>query len=83
MTRKLLAIGLLLALAACSDPRGTIEAAEAMGLKEVQPQGYAFFGCSEDDFYHTKFTAKSASGKQVTGVASAGLFFKGTTVRFN
>lgn len=71
---------LVLTLAGCSDPKGTTEAVEDMGMKDVSINGYSFFGCDENDTWHTSFEATNASGKRVSGVACAGVF-KGTTVR--
>jgi len=80
--KKIFAILLLCTLTACSDAEGTIKAAESVGLTNVQPQGYTFFGCGEGDAWKTKFTATGVNGKPVNGIACAGLL-KGTTIRLN
>jgi hypothetical protein len=53
-----------------------------MGFTNVQTHGYAFWGCSKDDDFSTKFTATNTAGKQVSGVVCGGLL-KGQTVRFD
>jgi hypothetical protein len=45
---RYLAILLPILLAGCSDPAGTISAAEALGFRDVQPEGYVYFGCNKD-----------------------------------
>ncbi len=82
MKRPLFAALAFLALTACTDPAEATKAVEAMGMKVTSIDGYSFFGCSEDDWYHTEFTAVGANGKQVHGVVCSGMFFKGSTVRF-
>ena len=80
--KKFALVGLL-ALAACSDPNGAREAAEAYGLRDVQIGGYAWIGCARDDDQHTKFTATNANGQRVEGVVCGNWspFGKYSTVR--
>jgi uncharacterized lipoprotein YajG len=69
------------ALSGCTNPKDTIETAEAMGMTNVQVGGYSMFACGTDDQTSTKFTATNAQGKQVTGT-SCGMFFgKDSTIR--
>jgi hypothetical protein len=72
-----------LLLAGC-DEDGAKHAIEAWGFSDVQLTGMPWYGCAQDDddFYNTKFTAKSANGRAVSGVACGGIF-KGWTVRIN
>lgn len=67
--------------AACTSPSSTVSAAEALGFTDVQPGGYAWFGCGEGDHIATKFTATGADGHPVSGVVCCGAF-KACTVRF-
>lgn len=67
---------------ACTDPSGAKRAVEANGLTDVQIGGYSGWGCSNDDTYHTKFTAKNVQGKTVSGVVCGGML-KRNTVRFD
>jgi len=76
------AVTLALALAACTSPSTVHSVLSAQGFTQITPQGYALFGCGQDDTFRTKFTAVSATGKPVTGVVCSGLF-KGATVRFH
>lgn len=69
-------------LGACSRPQQAKEVLEKQGYTEVETQGYSLFGCSEDDVFRTKFTAKSPSEEDVEGVVCSG-WFKGATIRFN
>jgi hypothetical protein len=80
---KRLTLCVLLSLAACSDPNETRQAVEAMGMKDVQPEGYAWFGCGRDDDQRTRFTATNPNGQRVEGVACSNWspFGKATTVR--
>lgn len=72
----------LLLLTGCTDNSGARKAIEDAGLTLVEVGGYGWLQCSEDDVFHTKFTAKNANGKTVTGVVCSG-WFKGKTVRFD
>lgn len=49
------------------------------GYGNVEIKGYSWFGCSEDDWFRTKFTAEKNFVK-VEGVVCSGLF-KGSTIR--
>ncbi len=69
-------------LAACADDVGAKRAAENLGLTNVETHGYAFLGCDEKDTFHTRFTAKNAQGKDVSGVVCGG-WLKKATVRFD
>lgn len=53
-----------------------------MGFTNIQYTGYKWFGCSEDDFFHTGFVAVNPQGMQVTGTVCSGVLFKNSTVRF-
>lgn len=70
-------------LAACTDPGKATEILSENGYSNVYITGYRWFGCSDDDFYHTGFDATSATGKRVAGTVCSGLFFKGSTIRFD
>lgn len=80
---KIILILICCLLAGCTDETKAISVLEAEGYKDIQITGYNIWACSEDDFYHTGFTATSAVGKQVSGTVCSGLMFKGATVRFN
>jgi hypothetical protein len=72
----------VVALAGCTSSDDAIRAVEAMGMTNVTATGYRVFGCSEDDSFHTGFTATNPQGRQVSGVVCSG-WLKGSTVRFD
>lgn len=80
--KKVLAIGLLLTLGACSDAPTAVRAVENSGMTEARTTGYRFFGCDEKDTFHTGFVARNTKGQEVTGVVCSG-WLKGATVRFD
>lgn len=80
MKKIALALSVLLALSACSDPKTARKALEDQGYTSIITKGYAFMGCSEDDAFSTSFEAVSAAGKIVKGVVCSG-WFKGATIR--
>lgn len=82
MKRTLAALALMGLVASCTDDAAARRATGAMGLTDIEPTGYRWFGCSEDDLFHTGFKAKNASGETVTGVVCSG-WLKGATVRFD
>lgn len=77
--KKLMIIAAII-LSGCSASDTATKALEGAGYSEVNITGYKFFGCSEDDTFHTGFIAKGVNGKQVTGVVCSGLL-KGATIR--
>lgn len=83
VSAKASSLAVLLVVAACTDPQGTREAGEAYGLTDVQPGGYAAFGCAKNDTSSTKFTATNSRGQRIEGVACSDItpFGKATTIR--
>ncbi|MBW6524456.1 hypothetical protein KZ810_13185 [Sphingomonas sp. RHCKR47] len=70
-----------LALTACTPPTGEMRAAvEDFGFTDVEIQGVAWWGCSKDDTFERKWSARTAAGRPVRGVVCGG-FGKGWTVR--
>lgn len=74
----LLVVSLL--LVGCSNPEGTTRTLQGMGMTDIDIKGYAFFGCSDREMFHTHFTAKGPSGNHVEGVACSS-WLSGTTIR--
>lgn len=73
---------LLLTVLGCTKEAETRSVLASQGYTDIQITGYAIFGCSDDDLFHTKFTAISEANKtSVSGVACSGVL-KGTTIRF-
>lgn len=73
---------ILFMLSACTDPPTAERALDDMGMKNIHVGGYSWFGCGQDDWYATKFTAINQNGKYVAGVVCNGIWFKNSTVRF-
>lgn len=69
-------------LMGCSSSNDATKALNAQGFTSIQTHGRAFFACSEDDTFATKFTAKNAKGETVTGAVCSG-WLKGSTIRFD
>jgi hypothetical protein len=80
----LITLGIILLITAtgCTNRKDAERALTAQGFKNITYTGYDFFGCSEDDFYHTGFKAKNTEGIPVSGTVCSGLFFKNATIRF-
>lgn len=79
--KKLIAL-FALSLVACTDPDNASRVLREQGYTEIRITGYNMMACSDDDHYHTGFTAKSPNGTQVNGTICAGLLFKNSTIRF-
>lgn len=69
----------LFGLTSCTQPDKAYMILERDGYTNINIEGYAWFGCSEDDNYRTKFTAIK-NNQSVEGVVCSG-FMKGSTVR--
>lgn len=72
-----------LCVSGCTQPDRAHRVLADQGYTEIKLHGYDWWNCSEEDTYKDKFTAKSPTGKDVSGVVCAGLFFKGSTIRFD
>lgn len=79
-------IGVLLMcvfLAACSDPKTAERVLTDHGYTDIQIHGHSFWGCSDNDNFTTKFTAKApTTGRAVNGVVCSNWWGKGATIRF-
>lgn len=83
MKNLFILLALTFTLSGClTDSDGAVEVLEAQGFTNIQTHGYAFFACSEDDTFATKFTATGPTGKPASGAVCCGLLFKNCTVRF-
>jgi hypothetical protein len=80
--KKVMMLAVLVVLSGCTRPDHTRALLESQGYTDVDAGGYSYFGCSEDDFFRTKFTATAPNGQPVKGVVCKGVF-KGATVRFD
>lgn len=64
----------------CTQPPDEVQAIlKRDGYVDVKVEGYAWFGCGEDDTFRTKFSG-TKNGQYVEGVVCSG-FLKGSTVR--
>lgn len=82
MFKTLLLALTMLASVGCSDKQAAERALAASGvdLTQVKFTGYQFFGCSDDDLYHTGFTLLK-DGEVREGVVCGGPL-KGMTIRW-
>lgn len=80
--KKILIISLVAFLSACTNSSEAERALRAAGFTKIETKGYAFFGCSDDDKFHTSFEAVGPTGQHVEGVVCSG-FIKGATIRFD
>lgn len=81
--KNLIAVVLCAAvLAACSSADEATRTLQGAGYKDIRITGYAFFGCDENDTFHTGFEATGPSGQRVSGVVCSGVM-KGATIRTN
>lgn len=80
MKQTLALLLVAIALAGCSSANDANKALKGAGYTDIQIKGYAIFGCSEDDSFHTEFTAKGPTGQPVEGVVCSG-WLKGGTIR--
>jgi hypothetical protein len=78
--KKILALVFAVTLSACSAPETATKALQAAGYSDIQINGYAYFGCSDDDSFHTEFKATGPTGIPVSGVVCSGIV-KGATIR--
>jgi hypothetical protein len=58
-----------------------VAAAEAAGLRDVEPLGYNIFSCSEDDVFGVNVRGQNSAGTPVEATVCCGLI-KGCTVRY-
>lgn len=65
-----------------TDKKTTQRVLEQNGYTSIHLDGYAWFACSDRDWFATKFYATSPSGSRVTGAVCSGLLFKNATIRF-
>ena len=65
----------------CTSPDMTVSTLQKAGYTDIIPGKYAFYGCSEEDMYSTKFIATNPAGNRVSGVVCCGIL-KSCTIRF-
>ena len=82
MIKKFLFVLVAVALVGCTDSDVARKSLAGAGYTDIEITGYAFFGCSEDDAFHTGFKAKGLNGQPVEGVVCSG-WLKGSTIRLD
>ena len=60
--KKFIVLIACLFIYACTDVAGADRAIRNLGLEPVDVGGYSIFGCSNDDFFATEFTALNKDG---------------------
>jgi hypothetical protein len=84
MRKFILILPIALLALNCTNKNGATDALLDAGYHPIKVGGYSFFGCSEEDFYSTRFKAYSSdSTRIVSGQVCEGLFFKGKTIRID
>ena len=69
------------AITGCTDPEGAERTLAANGYTEIKLNGSDYAACG-NDWYSTRFEARSPSGTHLTGVVCKGFWQKATTIRF-
>ncbi|BAQ22658.1 hypothetical protein AU156_gp008 [Edwardsiella phage PEi20] len=82
MKKILIALGMVFALAGCTDVENANRILEANGFTDIHFTGYAWMSCSEKDTFSTGFEAKGPTGIPVKGAVCSGMWFKNSTIRF-
>jgi len=77
----MVAVLLLFLMTGCTNS-GAKVALENQGYRNVTLTGYKFLKCSDDDIFHTGFTAIAPTGFEVHGTVCEGIF-KGKTIRID
>lgn len=76
-------LALALLLSSCTDGKNAERVLTAQGFTDIEITGYRWFGCGDEDEFHTGFRAKSIVSKQsINGVYCSG-WFKAGTIRFD
>ena len=64
------------------DPEGATKVLKSNGFTDIKITGYKWFN-GTPDFYNTGFEASGPNGLKMSGNVSRGIFFKGSTIRFD
>lgn len=79
----LIALFLFVGPSACTQPERASDLLARQGYTDIEITGYRWLSCSDDDLFHTGFSAKSPTGQAIEGTVCAGWLFKGATLRFD
>ena len=66
----------------CTSKEDANRALKSQGFTNIKVTGYNPLACSQDDFYHTSFTALNTKGEHISGTVCSGLIFKNATIRY-
>lgn len=84
--RKAIAVVLItfgtFALSGCTADNEAQRVLSGQGYSDIKLTGYRVLTCSDDDTFHTGFTARSISGAKVSGTVCSGII-KGATIRLD
>ncbi len=80
MKKLIVAVLAVVVLSGCTDPQKATRVLKQQGYTNINAGGHAWWACSDDDTYSTKFTATSVNGHFVSGAVCSG-FLKGSTIR--
>lgn len=78
----ILSITLVALMVGCTNDSDATRILSQQGYADIRMTGYQLFACSQDDFYHTGFVAKTPANVDVEGCVCSGLLFKNSTIRF-
>lgn len=79
---KAILILVLALLAGCTNSQQASRALEGAGYTSIHMDGFAWFGCGQDDMYTDAFHARGPTGQLVSGVVCSG-WLKGSTIRLD
>lgn len=79
--KKIIIILSIFLLSACTDEETAQRVLEENGFTDIKLTGHKSWCCAKDDHMSTGFTAKTLSGKTVSGCV-CNSWGKGATIRF-
>lgn len=83
MLRTFVLIFITLLTISCKRESDVKKFAKAEGWQSYKVEGYCWLCCSEDETFHTEFTAITKEGKTITGAVCSGIIFKNSTMRLD
>lgn len=81
--KKITVIALAFLALGCTQQDKAQRLLTSQGYTNIEMTGYRFFSCGRDDTYHDGFKATSPVGQPTEGTVCTGMFFKGSTIRFD
>jgi len=71
-----------LLITGCTSDNQTKTTLEKAGYTNIEISGWDALGCSDDDWYSTKFIATNPKDERIEGTVCCGLIFKKCTIRY-